>query len=355
MEHAIVTRSAKARQSNATADTKDSVQPEDSSKRKLDSPDEPDAFSNKRIKTTSQPFAKHSRFWALDGNVILQFGSVAFKLHRSRLSTQSVWFEKLFERRAGREEPLEDDEKDIEEVVVEDLDGLDSYHLDVVGPMEDFEALLNAMEDAIDFYYNAPPFLTLAAIFRAATTYKFHKFTQFARQYLLDLFSNDVNKLNRAAVPNPALAVHLGREWNLAGILKRAFYELIRAQPAGPRNGDDDGDDEIPETQKHLTTAWLSVFPPAVTPERCPERKPCAATTRNGGWTAIVETLDKYQLDPICGLDALIAVKWVSDHGLCKKCTNSRKIFFVRKKLQLWRDMDTWLDIVVEEDDEEDN
>jgi hypothetical protein len=60
-----------------------------------------------------------------------------------------VWFEKLFEKRAGREEPLEWDEEEINDVVVEDIEGVDVYHLDSVGSMEDFEALLSAMEDAM--------------------------------------------------------------------------------------------------------------------------------------------------------------------------------------------------------------
>lgn len=150
---AVSTRSStKARQSTATVDSKDSLPPEDSVKRKLEDTEEPaDSASSKRPKTASQGFAKHSRFWTLDGNVILQFGSVAFKVHRSRLSTQSVWFEKLFERRAGREEPLEDDEESIIDVAADSeiLDGLDLYRLDALATMEDFEALLSAMEDAM--------------------------------------------------------------------------------------------------------------------------------------------------------------------------------------------------------------
>ncbi len=153
MEPTVVTRSAtKARQSTAGVDSKDSLPQKPSPKRKLDSSEpapEHDPPSSKRTKNASQSFAKHSRFWALDGNVILQFDAVAFKVHRSRLATQSVWFEKLFEKRAGREEPLEWDEEEINDVVVEDIEGVDVYHLDSVGSMEDFEALLSAMEDAM--------------------------------------------------------------------------------------------------------------------------------------------------------------------------------------------------------------
>jgi hypothetical protein len=44
---------------------------------------------------------------------------------------------------------LEDDEENINDVAVETLDGLDLYLLDPLATMEDFEALLSAMEDAM--------------------------------------------------------------------------------------------------------------------------------------------------------------------------------------------------------------
>jgi hypothetical protein len=67
---------------------------------------------------------------------------------------QSVWFEKLFERRAGREVPLDDGEEDIERVVVGDFDGCDIYDFRPIiygmrGDELNFEALLIAMEDSM--------------------------------------------------------------------------------------------------------------------------------------------------------------------------------------------------------------
>ncbi|KAF8206918.1 hypothetical protein K438DRAFT_1533384, partial [Mycena galopus ATCC 62051] len=330
-------------------------------KRKLGSADEldPPASSNKRAKSASQPpaFTKHSRFWALDGNVILQFGSVAFKVHRSRLSTQSKLL--LFEKRTRREEPLKDNEKDIDDVVVQVLDGFDVYQLDVLGTMEDFEALLTAMEDAIEFYYDAPPFLTLAAIFRAATTFKFHKFKEFASQSLLDWFSSNVGELNAGKVPYPAAAVVLGREWNLPGILKRAFYELLRTPPAEPTNEDDklpnganrlDGwvvDDiiRLGETQKQLTTMWLTLLTPAPAAETCPGKTPCLAFNRTAGWRVIAEILQQYRFDPICGLNALTTVKWARSHGFCQTCALNQTRSFEQKKTHIWEQLDVWLNI----------
>lgn len=151
MEKAIATRSSTkaSRKSVTDGDSVETPLPDPSQKRKLDPAESAPDPSSKRAKSELQTFARHSRFWALDGNVVLRFGTVAFKVHRSRLSTQSVWFEKLFERRAGREEPLEADEEDIKDVVVEDLDGCDVYYLEALGSMTDFEALLTAMEDSM--------------------------------------------------------------------------------------------------------------------------------------------------------------------------------------------------------------
>ncbi|KAJ6467517.1 hypothetical protein C8R47DRAFT_1056120 [Mycena vitilis] len=370
MERTVVTRSAKARMSTETVDAIEPLTPVSSVKRSLDSTEPaPDSSSTKRAKTASQSFAKHSRFWALDGNVVVQFGAIAFKLHRSRLSTQSVWFEKLFEKRAGREEPLEEDEKNIESVVVEDMDGIGIYHLDSIGTVKDFEALLTAMEDAIDLFYRPPRFLTAAAIFRAATTYKFHKFVQFTRQYLLDAFSDDLGAPMNAPIPNAVAAVVLGRTWKLPGILKRAFYELLRSQPeTAPRPDDDEiheGENplealemadiiRLSDAQKHLTMMWLTVLPPPLTASTCSAKPPCPATRYSGAWTTkISEVVQGYRLDPLSGLDSLLAVHWTSVHGFCKSCARKQMLSFKTKKEEIWDGLDTWFAIPVDEEDDD--
>ncbi|KAJ6566821.1 hypothetical protein B0H19DRAFT_1258006 [Mycena capillaripes] len=276
------------------------------------------------------------RFWALDGKVILQFGSVAFRVHRSRLSTQSVWFEKLFEKRAGREEPLEEDEENIDKVVVEDVDGMDIYHLGDIGTMQDFEALLIAMEDAIGFFHISPTFLTVAAIFRAATTYKFPKFVQFAReQCLLNWFSGDLNRLTPALVPKPAAAVILGQTWNLPEILKRALYELLRSPPnfrerkqdgtlceANPLVGLDVADIiGLADAQKHLNSVWLTMLP--LSADTCASKTPCAVTRRGAEVMVITDALQRCHFDVLCGLHALMAVNWTL-YGFCKVCAEKQ-------------------------------
>ncbi|KAJ7352175.1 hypothetical protein DFH08DRAFT_934656 [Mycena albidolilacea] len=337
---AVSTRSStKARQSTATLDSKDSLPTEDSAKCTFENTEEPaESASSKRPKTASQGFAKHSRFWALDGNVILQVGSVAFKVHRSRLSTQSVWFEKLFEKKAGREEPLEDDEENINDVAVETLDGLDLYLLDPLATMEDFEALLTA-------------------IFRAATTFKFHKFRQYTSRYLLEWFSDDVDELSSSVLPQPAAAVLLGRTWNLPGILKRAFYELLRTKPDEPPTRDDETVNmsnrlegwemvditRLGEAQKHLTAAWLSVLTTANSDTVEANRKLDSSHCRGRAQISA-----RSNLRPRCpnggelGIDPRLQGLWYQ-----------QKSSFAKKKVQIWEDMDVWLAIPVEDEEEE--
>jgi hypothetical protein len=94
----------------------------------------------------------------LDGNILIQIGLTRFKLHRSRLASQSPWFEKLFERRslAGYPErkktgeEVDEDSADINDVRIEEAEGHDLYYLDSTGVVvKDFETLLTAMDDCM--------------------------------------------------------------------------------------------------------------------------------------------------------------------------------------------------------------
>ncbi|KAF8224360.1 hypothetical protein L208DRAFT_1311998, partial [Tricholoma matsutake] len=141
-------------------------------------------------------YMKHLRFWALDGNILIQIGSTRFKLHRSHLTSQSPWFEKLFERWQGQMLEMQmgvedhDDIADINDVMIEESDGCDLYYLDSTGmAVRDFETLWTAMDNSINYYFQDPTFPTVAAIFRAASLLQFHKMLDFARKYLNRKFS----------------------------------------------------------------------------------------------------------------------------------------------------------------------
>ncbi|KAG6916724.1 hypothetical protein DXG01_005604 [Tephrocybe rancida] len=84
---------------NATM-VSETVSPESSGPVKRKREEQPTSDTLKRIKIglEPEPYTKHSRFWAVDGNVLLQIGSTRFKVHRSRFARESPWFSRLFER-----------------------------------------------------------------------------------------------------------------------------------------------------------------------------------------------------------------------------------------------------------------
>ena len=103
--------------------------------------------TNKKAKLA---YTKHERFWLLDGNIMVQIGDIRFKLHRSRLASQSPWFEALFEKRAGGDPKVDEGGPDLDKIVFEDEDGMDIIYLDSTEvKADDFTELLTAMDDAM--------------------------------------------------------------------------------------------------------------------------------------------------------------------------------------------------------------
>ena len=86
-----------------------------------------------KLETASVTYRKHRVHWQLDGNVLVQAGSVRFKLQRSRLACQSVWFREAFVK-AEKEGAPED------QVIF-----LDPKEV----TLKDFEVLLNALDVAM--------------------------------------------------------------------------------------------------------------------------------------------------------------------------------------------------------------
>nr|GAT60872.1 predicted protein [Mycena chlorophos] len=338
-------------------------------------------------RVTVLTFSKHPRFWALDGNVVLRFGQAEMKLHRSRLATQSPWFAKLFDRRAGMAVEVHEWEKNgIETALasVSEENGCDVYTIsDRTCNEVDFVALLSAMDDAIKFADDPPSFPTAASIFRAATSIfraasslSCKPFEQYAQKYIENIYSDDLADLGSDTVPNPVAAIVLGRKWGLPRILKRAFYELLRSttiaelllgQPGNPEESDMDDEspsqetDRLPrrdvicllEAQKRLSVAWMAVL------ADCP--LDCSCMTRafmRKAWLSIVQEIvvvpsrqddEAYPaaLDIFLGLDKLVAAMGTSEkrNKFCCSCISKRRAAFQKTKEGLWESLDEWLDI----------
>ncbi|KAF8646895.1 hypothetical protein AX16_007060 [Volvariella volvacea WC 439] len=404
-----------------------------------------------------QTYIKHPRFWAPDGNVLLQIGITRFRVHQSRIAYHSPWFRKLFDKRAGRALNANDeDEADlndikVEAVVVKDDQGakaMDLYYLNSTGIQPtDFEALLKALDDCIDFFDLKPSFSTVASMLRSSTILKFPHFLKFSKNFLKEEYSNNLEDItaDRRRVKSAAEAIILGREWNLPHILKRAFYELVRSpdvlegygdkkkewhgtasapkrehEKNSTRNGsagvqkrdrmkietddeeashsdssmeisDDDGQEEsgkeddgddfkdpavyslssrdlviLLNAQKKLTAAWISIL--ALRPLQCPSASSsCSSNRASKSWSVIYgissdnnqsqngdlgdpgsSFAQKYQLDPICGLNKLIKLDW-RKKGYCMACANARVASLKEERAELWEDLDSWFGLEDEE------
>lgn len=93
-----------------------------------------------------------------------------------------------------------------------------------------------------------PAFPEVASIFRASTLLDFPFFQDWSSQFLTNLWSDDLEQLSTERMEDPLEAVALGRTYGLSGVLKRAFYELLRTDGLGQAGlGGGGGEDEKKE------------------------------------------------------------------------------------------------------------
>ncbi|KAL1747242.1 hypothetical protein HDZ31DRAFT_80603 [Schizophyllum fasciatum] len=310
-------------------------------------------------------YKKHERFWALDGNVQLHLDGTRFRLHRSRLASQSPWFEALFLRHAGRNAegyPATDGT-----VVEDEEDGLIVYLNSTGVILDDMVELLTAMEDTLD-YCSEATFPVHAAVYRAGSTLRFDKFARYAEDYILDEdagFSCRLENIRDGWRPDHIVdAILLGRGWGLSALLKRGFYELARLPdlndacanpPLDPREIPVDALESadmqlLADVQKKLSLVWADALEGVMASHlRCAGRVTgCQARDRLILYDILYGTgiAKKYTLDPICGLQALIDRDWISQRH-CKDCAGLRKKELTKKREEIWAKLDLWLGAVI--------
>ncbi|KAG1865309.1 hypothetical protein F4604DRAFT_1585964 [Suillus subluteus] len=312
---------------------------------------------------------KHEQFWILDGNTVLEVGGVLFKLHRSRLVDQSTFFAGLL------------DELDVQvddSVVVESDENETVYHLSNITP-KDLEALLQLDRNQMTYYFTPPPFPVLAAIIRAATALGFDTHRAFAVRLLENAWSSSLADLSTDKKPNAVEVVVLARTCGIEGVLKRAFYEMVRMVGYGLSDGELDGGNgegyqeisraderRLGRMREHLTVLWSQVAKRVDCSFKCPDQPkeisrsifglpastgPSSSTSlahsskcpslssRRDAWERRVYNsglYDKYQFDPLCGLQALIDIKWDVDEGWCSNCVRARRDAWTRMRQGTW-------------------
>ncbi|TFK65531.1 hypothetical protein BDN72DRAFT_880869 [Pluteus cervinus] len=324
-------------------------------KRKQDSPvlDEP---TKKRTKITStSSFTRHPVFWAEDGSVFLQFGAKRMKLYRDRLALHSEWFQELFDKKgvvlSGEVEWS---------IPWADVNGIDLFELDGTGvALEDFEAVLTTMENAINFCYAKPSFAFMVSLARAASFFRFGKILEFAVTYLEQVFPEELGEVTEDHIPvtQATEAILLGRNCDLPQLLKRAFYELARAPeietcpvPEVDHVNMLDREDLtlLINLQKRLMTAWLKILTFYKPSDSCPQSTACTDTTDHCTPFLDSPTVQNYRFDPILGLDQLKdSIDWKA--CLCSACVKGRLDWLDQQKVTLWEDIGSWLNLGVDD------
>ncbi|KZT26036.1 hypothetical protein NEOLEDRAFT_1147465 [Neolentinus lepideus HHB14362 ss-1] len=371
----------------------------------------PPALQSKRKRSrassargSSKSLHRHSRFWQLDGSVIIQVESILFRLHRSRL------------HRASGEDEDEEEDKRSEEEDREMIDRCPVYevsHSQVTA--REFEKVLAAMEDGVTYIKNPPPFSDLISILRVSTHLSFPKYREWALAEIEDMWGGDLDGLisqegdgnwNNARYGKGVQTkwatkmVLVARECGLRNILKRTLYELLRAggfaQPdkdedevklfgQGPGNArvcifddedDEDRSDELPPAllrkllvaREHLLSEWIRACkaegflcpqatlngpaseqlpsPDSSSPAHsCPtaEEKAVAWNVTGGMGSTVFQ---KYLYDPICGLSYLMNIDLgAGGLGFCEGCVEVRKAAWLAHRQKIWDNLGIWLGI----------
>ncbi|KAG1777336.1 hypothetical protein EV702DRAFT_969695 [Suillus placidus] len=311
---------------------------------------------------------KHEQFWILDGNTVLQVGGVLFKLHRSRLVDQSTFFARLLDE----QDVLMDDD-----VVIESDEHGMVYHLLNTTPT-DLEALLQLDKNPMAYYFTPPAFQVLAAILRAATGLGFDTYRAFAVKLLENAWSSSLADLTTEGKSNAAEVVVLARTCGIESVLKRAFYEMVRVTGYGLGDGELDGGDgdasqeisraderRLERMREHLISAWSQVAVRMDRSFKCPNQsketsgthgRAKSSTSRSSGCPSLLfkrdswETrvhdsglYDEYQFDPLCGLQALIDIKWDKEEGWCSDCVRARRKAWTRMRQKTWERIGVWM------------
>jgi hypothetical protein len=230
------------------------------------------------------------------------------------------------------------------------------------------------------YYFRAPSFPIVASLLRASTALEVDVFRSWAVEYLEEVWSDKLVNFDSHSLENTAKVIALARECGVPGVLKRAFYELVRkpgfddSEEIGSGDevcgeGDDGGDSEGTSDHKgednllsltdlrllftvreKLTQIWLSV---TLTPPRSPtcrsSANPCDGSkkSRTTVWTNVVhrsKICETYLFDPIVGLDALSNAPW-AEAGFCNVCIKGKQEVWKQEMRRLWAKLDEWLEL----------
>ena len=147
--------------------------------------------------------------------------------------------------------------------------------------------------------------------------------------------------------------VILARDWKLPHILKKALYDIVRDHEAEETYQANETAlaDLYPRdlyllslAQKKVAVEWTDIL--SLDPYEC-KTESCHSDSKAHMWRVIhsdVKIADKYTIDPICGMQALIDVEW-KKYGHCDVCQARRRNELTERRKKLWADLDEWFEI----------
>ncbi|KAG1723476.1 uncharacterized protein EDB91DRAFT_1172678 [Suillus paluster] len=325
------------------------------SKRQLSPGPESTKQTAKRARAADKPaLRKHERFWLVDGNAVIELDGISFRVHQSWLAQHSKFIAKLLPEKI----------EETKFVVCEKLNAID------------FEALLLYYENPGDYRNNIDS-ATLISLIRAAITLGFTSDYVWLVKELEALWPSKLEALpvNPEPRPDAPQLAALARTFNIDTLLKPAFYDMARTSGFGL--------DKLEEAEKfshadmlrlvrmreYLGDTWAQVATREDPTLVCQNLRVAQSssstrtsdsttsvgvarnclscfseTARREAWVRLVHdsgTFTRYRYDPLCGLAALINVKWTDDW--CKNCKEKRQAEWREMQASIWEKIDEYL------------
>lgn len=206
----------------------------------------------------------------------------------------------------------------------------------------------------------------------------FDQFKTFAISYLENEWSDKLANFSREPMQYATDTIRLAQRLNINSVLKRAIYELLRADGFGQKMGFFGATDsslntsellQLVHAREQLVICWMrqAVLPPDASvchgPRDNQAYKRCAAFTGKAQtiYNVLVHDTNifkQYRFDPIAGLKVLCDAPWVADEVwsstypktfptvekdyLCSACGRKWRGAWRSERKKLWDNLDIW-------------
>ncbi|KAI1784066.1 hypothetical protein LXA43DRAFT_248326 [Ganoderma leucocontextum] len=349
-----------------------------------------------RSKATSQDPPRDPRFWYPDGNAVIKVEQTYFKLFRSRLTQQCRYFQKLFTP-SPRNQPGPSSSTNAlctgigNDAPCNEVDGCTIYEVPGI-ELSDFATFLEFLEYPLEHSVSTAPEDTLYALLRASDVLGCDLVHGLAKQTVarqwLSLQPPGKDSIlvvsGRRRTEGAVQAIAHARKYHIRGVLKRAFYDLLRnptfwdavglthtnsgvARAEVEQRCSADrkmlaplsrGDIvRLQQARWELREAWdvLLHTPPGsdagwkgTTCSVCPHGRPRSLSREDAWAVELAHAGERVSFrDPItrtyCIEEWLDSLKRASEGKWCDGCLEERKFMWREARTGWWQKLDGWL------------